>query len=441
MLSERKERGRKASEIGFALVIKKLESVVGIKEKDYGFTQRVTDYLVLQLPEIKISQKTVSCLRNRTNIDKLKFEAICRLLDEDPDEISNPGVTIPRPPNLFIGRDDDLNKLEELVLIRKVRLIYLKGIPGIGKKSLVSQLIEKKLRNELTVWVNFSYNEPKKTLLADLVYKLSLVSQKEVNKGNRSDEAILWEYLKFKRYVIILNHDRLGNSQESPHDLDYEEFMDSLCSSRKEKEHQSSIILITDRKIGSVFTRAGNINLCSVQTMEELKIPDGEKLLKSKFSWDNHSNEFICEYRDEIIKLLASKIGHPLLLTSTADYILRYYSPKEDNFLDVLSKEIQEVFLPDNLHKIIHQNLKTLSEECRIILRLFEDDDRMSLASIQSSCYEKGLSIFGFQRAFKDIQNLSLLCNYKEKNSQEDVYGLGETVKPLISKYLESHPD
>jgi NB-ARC domain len=437
----KRERGRKASETGLKLIIDRLEPIIGIKYKSRGFIDRVVVYFNDKLPEdITIYQSTVSKLFLRTNIERATFEAICKLLGENSDEISNPGVVLPRPPSFFVGRDDDLDKLAELVLISKVRLIYLKGIPGIGKKSLVSHLIEKKLRNESTIWVDFNYNKPKENLLADLIYQLSLISSKKVNKGNRSDEAILWEYLKFKRYVIILSHDRLGNFQESPHDLEYEEFMYSLCSPLKEKEHQSSIILITDRKVGSVFTRSGNINLCSVQTIEELKTPDSKKLLESKFNWSNYNNEVIDRHRDEVIELLASRIGHPLLLNSTADYILRYHH-QEDDILNILSKQIQQMFLSDNLDKIIAQNLKTLSKECRIILRLFVDDEQLSLASIQSSCDDKGMPSSVYQRAFKEIDNLSLLSNEKEKNSREDAYVLGSTVKPLIFRYLESNPD
>jgi NB-ARC domain len=437
-----RKRGRKASEKGLELIIGKLELRVEKKYDDYGFNTRVLDYLCEQIEDITISQTTVSNLFSRTNIDRPKFEAICRLLDEDPDEISNPGSTIPRPPSNFVGRDDDLDKLTELVLTKKVRLIYLKGISGIGKKSLVSQLIEKKLRNELTVWVNFSYNEPHNTLIADLVRELSLVSQKKVNKGNRSDEAILWEYLKTKRYVIILNHNILGDSQESPYDLKYEEFLLSLCSPNKIRDHKSSIILITDRRIGNVFTRIDNLNLCQVQTLKELKAPDSRELLKSKFNWDNYNNKVINRHRNEVIDLLASKIGHPMLLISTADCILRSYYPEQDDIISILSKDIQEVFVLNNLSKIINRNLETLSKDCRIILRLFVNDEQISLATIQTYCCNKGISIFGVQRAFKEIENLSfLLCKERGKNSLEDIYVLGKTVETLIFRYLESNPD
>jgi hypothetical protein len=386
---------------------KKLTTLNSVKTTSY--LQEQFDSL---FPSIKISKSTLQRLSVRDNIRLDTFQAICDVLHLPSwERIAEPGSVRDEYPLLLdrlVGRDEEKRILTDWVGFSSYRLIILYGLPGIGKKSLVNELLATTLRDIPHIEETFNYEESDNLLLDRLIYRLS-----PPNCNRHSDQS-KWDFfwwclsLKTQKNLIILKYNGLVD--------------DPKDSYRPGKIYRTCILLITDIKpeeVGSQLPRDIWISL----TLRELKPDYRKELLRTKL--DNVS--------DEVIHQLADVNGNPTWLISAAGNIRQYCS--ENNIHSYLTAHTQELFTSRTLRRILDLNLRKLSDSSWIILRLLVDAEPMSYENIQRNFLEENSSIYAFFDAFKHIQRHALLCEHKEENNNEPLYGLEEIVKPLVRKY------
>jgi hypothetical protein len=418
---------RKASENGLKQ-IKDALSQRGYKSptnwETFAYMEQKIELLKAEIPGIKFSYPTWRRFLGRKTDNWIQLptvEAICRVLNCKVNDI----IRDEEPPvsDNFTGRDRDLEKLERWVgRDLKCRLINLYGFPGIGKKTLVTQL-KKRFLDIQYVRIEFYLGKPLDELLKTLNIELAKVNLANNETSSQPPKDILWKYLSKKRHLIVLE-EKLPKNGESSYLKEYTDFFYSLTEPHLGIYQKSCILLVTECRLPEIGTRIPDDSFQSLE-LKQLKIDEREKLLEKIFK--NATSEVTQDER--FINELAQKTGYPVWLKSMAASIVRHYN---GNIEEYLENQAEELCLPEYLEQELHRCLEDLSDGCWVILTILANAKPMTKRSIQTCFYDKyGQSSNAFNKAFNDIKRRPLL-SYDRKNS---LYGLEEIIKPLICNH------
>jgi AAA ATPase domain len=389
----------------------------GLKPRD---DLRVLD--ALEQDRIFIAAKTWQRFwEGNQNIDRSTFKQICQFLGIDWQEIIEPYQNvngsdfIPADPN-FYGRGEELATLKSWATNPNCRLIILYGLDGIGKSSLVAQLI-KQVRTSFgrIEWKTFSYGDSVSSTLIDLLQQLdSLNHFSDLNFQQLTEK--LWWHLQ-QRCLIILEQEQDGNTHKFD---DYKQLFRKLLQMHG-KSHHSCILLITSyEKPDDVTAVADRDHAAKSLHLNGVDVATGLEILKNK--------ELKLVKKPEIAAELVRQFGgYPLALKLVSSHIRDRYNGDIQQFLNNL-------YVPQSIGDIINQLITDLDRPARVILDILKDAEPMSQAQLHEACQLQLLSDLDFIRAKDVLERRSLLTRYEgeTEDGREFLFGLEAVTKQVL---------
>ena len=289
----------------------------------------------------------------RKPIKERAFEAFCKVLGIDPDEVVNdPQTDSVQAPALqlkaFHGRKKELAELIQWAVRDRCRLISIVGFAGIGKTKLSLKLtrqVEEEF--EYIIWRKLYATLPLESLLKELIKFVS--DSRETELATTTTEALteqLLGYLKERRCLLILDNiesiehgDCAGGYQE-----EYETFFDCIGT----REHLSCLLLTSRVKFSSLEKMEGTLSLVRSLELGGLDIEAGRKIFQDIAR--NLDSEFQEATEEDWQHLISFYKGNPLALQFVAIHILKIYSGNLAQFLEQDFKVLEKIEQLFNYH-------------------------------------------------------------------------------------------
>ncbi|MBF2049367.1 MAG: NB-ARC domain-containing protein [Leptolyngbya sp. IPPAS B-1204] len=151
----------------------------------------------------------------------------------------------------FYGRSRELDQLEAWIVKERCRLVEVLGSGGIGKTSLVAELVKRvKDQFEQVVWCSLSHTPPPNEILAELLQKLG-DGQVDRLSENLDDRMVqLLGYLQRHRCLLILDgieHTLRRDALAGTYQEGYQDY-GTLLRLVAKTEHQSCLVATSSEK-------------------------------------------------------------------------------------------------------------------------------------------------------------------------------------------------
>lgn len=389
----------------------------GLKPRD---DLRVLD--ALEQDRIFIAAKTWQRFwEGNQNIDRATFKQICQFLGMDWQEIIEPYQNVNgsdfiiADPN-FYGRVAELATLKSWAINPNCRLIILYGLDGIGKSSLVAQLI-KQVRTSFgrIEWKTFSYGDSVDSTLVDLLQQLDSLNQFNGLSFQQLTEKLWWQLQQ--RCLIILEQEQDGNTQKFD---DYKQLFRKLLQMHG-KSHHSCILLITSyEKPDDVTAVADRDDAAKSLHLSGVDVATGLEILKNK------ELKFV-ENPEIAAELVRQFGGYPLALKLVSSHIRDRYNGDIQQFLNNL-------YVPQSIEDIINQLINDLDLPARTILDILKDVEPMSQAQLHEACRNQIPADLDFIRAKDILERRSLITRYEgdTEDGREFLFGLEAVTKQVL---------
>jgi NB-ARC domain len=351
------------------------------------------------------------------------FESLCQKLGLDPEEIRATRQLPIQSDEPFYGRTEELNKLKDWVESGICRTITVHGFDGMGKSSLVRELIKvRKQENESfpeVIWETFSYGKPVDSLLSRLLRHLKLHN----SSGDLDLERQFRDRLTQKRYLIVL--EQIPDNQTDEYD-DHKRWLRELLKYRG-GYHASCILLITSSERPDGMTDEANDKVVKRLPLRGVDPDTGLDILKNR----EPNLAINPAAAAELVRLFD---GYPSALKCVARLVQDHYEGNVREFLDNPS-------IPKKIEKTIMSLVNDLSEPARIILHILNDySEPISRARLRELYMnvEQITDASGFTDAIDSLLNRSLII--KDERSTEydkntDFFDLDKVAKRVICRY------
>jgi hypothetical protein len=389
----------------------------GLKPRD---DLRVLD--ALEQDRIFIAAKTWQRFwEGNQNIDRATFKQICQFLGMDWQEIIEPYQNVNgsdfiiADPN-FYGRVAELATLKSWAINPNCRLIILYGLDGIGKSSLVAQLIKQvKTSFGRIEWKTFSYGDSVDSTLVDLLQQLDSLNHFSGLSFQQLTEKLWWQLQQ--RCLIILEQEQDGNTQKFD---DYKQLFRKLLQMHG-KSHHSCILLITSyEKPDDVTAVADRDDAAKSLHLSGVDVATGLEILKNKELKFGENPEIAAE-------LVRQFGGYPLALKLVSSHIRDRYNGDIQQFLNNL-------YVPRSIEDIINQLINDLDLPARTILDILKDVEPMSQAQLHEACRNQIPADLDFIRAKDVLERRSLITRYEgnTEDGREFLFGLEAVTKQVL---------
>jgi hypothetical protein len=389
----------------------------GLKPRD---DLRVLD--ALEQDRIFIAAKTWQRFwEGNQNIDRATFKQICQFLGMDWQEIIEPYQNVNgsdfiiADPN-FYGRVAELATLKSWAINPNCRLIILYGLDGIGKSSLVAQLIKQvKTSFGRIEWKTFSYGDSVDSTLVDLLQQLDSLNHFNGLSFQQLTEKLWWQLQQ--RCLIVLEQEQDGNTQKFD---DYKQLFRKLLQMHG-KSHHSCILLITSyEKPDDVTAVADRDDAAKSLHLSGVDVATGLEILKNKELKFGENPEIAAE-------LVRQFGGYPLALKLVSSHIRDRYNGDIQQFLNNL-------YVPRSIEDIINQLINDLDLPARTILDILKDVEPMSQAQLHEACRNQIPADLDFIRAKDVLERRSLITRYEgdTEDGREFLFGLEAVTKQVL---------
>jgi NB-ARC domain len=389
----------------------------GLKPRD---DLRVLD--ALEQDRIFIAAKTWQRFwEGNQNIDRATFKQICQFLGMDWQEIIEPYQNVNgsdfiiADPN-FYGRVAELATLKSWAINPNCRLIILYGLDGIGKSSLVAQLIKQvKTSFGRIEWKTFSYGDSVDSTLVDLLQQLDSLNHFSGLSFQQLTEKLWWQLQQ--RCLIVLEQEQDGNTQKFD---DYKQLFRKLLQMHG-KSHHSCILLITSyEKPDDVTAVADRDDAAKSLHLSGVDVATGLEILKNKELKFGENPEIAAE-------LVRQFGGYPLALKLVSSHIRDRYNGDIQQFLNNL-------YVPRSIEDIINQLINDLDLPARTILDILKDVEPMSQAQLHEACRNQIPADLDFIRAKDVLERRSLITRYEgdTEDGREFLFGLEAVTKQVL---------
>ena len=372
--------------------------------------------------EIFIAAKTWQRFwEGKQNIDRSTFKQICHFLELNWQETIEPGQNIhqseliPADPD-FYGRKPELAQLQAWAENPNCRLIVLYGLDGIGKSSLVAQLV-KQVRGSFQRidWKTFSYGDGVETTLMDLMQQLDPQGSFDHLTQQQLYER-LWQQLQ-QRCLIVLEQARDGRTANFD---DYKQLLRKLLQTYG-KSHQSCILLITSyEKPDDVTAVANHRDAAKSLHLNGVDLATGLEILK-------HKEPKLVKNIEVAAELVRRFGGYPLALKLVSSHIRDRYNGDVQAFL-------HHLYVPQSIEDMIKRSIDDLGQSALVILDILKDSAPMSQAQLHAACQEQIPLALDFIRAKDILERRSLLTRYEGDTAEgrEFLFGLEEITKQVL---------
>jgi hypothetical protein len=376
--------------------------------------------------EFEITQDVArNFVTGRKGVNSGIFENLCRRLGLDPEEI----LATPQPPiqsdEPFYGRTEKLDDLEDYVTNSNCRIVTVHGFDGMGKSSLVRELIKvRKPVNEnfkeAIIWESFSYGEPVKILLSRLLRHPKLHN----SSGDRDLERQFRDRLAQKRYLIVL--EQIPDNQTDEYD-DHTRWLGELLEYRG-GYHASCILLITSYERPNGLTNMANSNVVKRLALVGVDNKTGLAILK------NREPNLVIDSAAaaELVHLFD---GYPSALKCVATLIQDHHEGNVREFLDNPS-------IPKQIEKTIMSLVRDLSEPAKMVLHILKDYGEPISRAQLTDIYVDAEHIPDarhFTDAINSLLGRSLIIKDKRPTDYDKstvFYDLDKVAKQVIYRYL-----
>jgi AAA ATPase domain len=376
----------------------------------------------LEQEDIFIAAKTWQRFwEGKQNIDRATFKQICQFLGLDWQQIVAPiqhpvrSDLVPAEPN-FYGRSTELATLTSWVENPNCRLAILYGLDGIGKSSLVGQLLKRVSSSFQRVeWKTFSYSDSVKSTLIDLLQQLDPQNSSGHLNLQQLKERLLQQLQH--RCLIILEQEQGEYTDKFD---DYKQLLRQLLQTHG-KSHHSCVLLITSyEKPDEVTAVASHRDAAKSLRLGGVDVATGLAILTSK------EPKLVAD-PEAASELVARFDGYPLALKLVSSHIRDRYNGNIREFLGNLS-------VPQSIEDIIKRLIDDLDEPARAILDVLKDAEPMSQHQLQQACSDRVPSDLDFIRAKDVLERRSLLTRYEgdTEYGREFLFGLEKVTKQVI---------
>ncbi|NES69961.1 MAG: AAA family ATPase [Okeania sp. SIO2D1] len=338
----------------------------------------------------------------------------------NPENFPQPNInkpqTIPRPKidlsdapdyKKFYGRTQEIKTLKKSILQEQKKIVMLHGMNGIGKTTLVLQLI-KNIQNKFDyiIWQSLRDSPPLKTIQTRLIQFIS----DQNSTLETSENSHLLEYLRKHRCLIILDdiqtifsNGKLA-SHYTPEHQNYSQFFQLIA----QLSHQSSCLIISREKLREIST-AKNTSIRSLH-LKGLDKEATKKILKDQD----------LQIDEQWQKLIDFYQGNPTWLNIIATTI-------NDLFSGNISELFQydPLFLDADIKELLHQQLSRLSEvEKQVISHLATTTQPVTISTLLDNLQIPASDLLNI---IKSLQRRSLI------EKQENNF----TLLPVLKQYFE----
>lgn len=276
----------------------------------------------------------------------------------------------PDVPTFFVGRNKELEILEEWIIKARCRLVALFGLGGIGKTGLSLKLtqagigktdLSRKLSDivkkhfEGVIWRSLLNAPPPTEILTDLLKFVS--NQPEINLPATPNEQItqLLKYLQQHRYLLILdNFETVLQSGEKPAGqcLPGYEAYEQLLQRIGNTPHDSCLLLTSRERPSEIVNLARNDGPVRFRNLSGLEFSDGKQIFEDIGQFSSDADN---DWKELIEKRYC---GNPLALELVAKHIEEVFSSNISAFL----KTKEQVILVDDLKVLLDWHFERLSE-------------------------------------------------------------------------------
>ncbi|MBA2391411.1 MAG: helix-turn-helix domain-containing protein [Ktedonobacteraceae bacterium] len=205
------------------------------------------------------------------------------------------------------GRNQELEKASQWVLVDKCSIIALLGIGGIGKTSLAAHIAESVKHDfEYVFWRSLQNAPSLKSILRSCIHFLSHQQQIELPESLNEQILILLNYLRAHRCLIVLDNMEsiLEERQAGAYRPGYDEYA-TLLQYIGQARHKSCLLLTSREKVRDIARLEGQKNPVRSFQLSGLEISSGRNLLHDTHLFGDE------ETWDAFIQLYA---GNPLYL-------------------------------------------------------------------------------------------------------------------------------
>jgi len=245
-----------------------------------GFISQAAFMANSQLP---YGRDTFSKFFNGKPIERRYFEEICFKLGLDWQEITGANLAEIKAdwdnaPELnlkeFVGRDAEIELLEDWVLRDRCRLVAIVGIGGIGKSKISIKLgkggigktdlslkLAKNIQDgfDCVIWRSLQDSPLLTDILSDLIKFISDQMEIDLPEASSKQISILLKYLKSHRCLLILDNAESLLEASGQYKQGYEGY-GHLFEKIGEVEHQSCLLVTSREKFSNLERLEGKQN-------------------------------------------------------------------------------------------------------------------------------------------------------------------------------------
>ncbi|WP_416674885.1 WD40 domain-containing protein [Egbenema bharatensis] len=420
-----------------------------------------------------VVQRIVSKKHSDTPLISALKPPVSQTIVASPDRYSAPSEAPNQPRydlgeavnvDLFFGRDQELNKLEQWIADsdHRCRIVSLLGVAGIGKTSLAVKLVERvKSKFKFVIWRSLKQAPTLTALLADLIDVLSGKTAK-LNEDSEASIAELMDYLRQYPCLLVLDDvEAILSPQRSAgrYRQGYEQYGE-LIKYIGEEAHQSCLLLVGREKLNEVALMEGVKLFVKSRKLSGLSVEDAQKIVDVKGfqifeAADSAEERFpgsaiesadsesisVLEHIQAWNQLIEHYGGNPLAikLASTAVYELfngdviaflcqsrNAAVSSEHNQFPYQGKTIHSKTIFDSIYDLIEEQINRLPKDERTILNWLA----LSYAPVSYVELQNAILSPEVRRKF-----LGLLKSLKDRSLIE-VEPPGFTLQPVIREFL-----
>jgi WD40 repeat protein len=231
--------------------------------------------------------------------------------------------------SIFYGRQAELTRLKEWLVVDRCRLVGVLGLGGMGKTALATKLAEQiKDEFDYTIWRSLSNAPPLNEILSEWIHFLS--NQRDTELPDRVERGIsrLMDYLQEQRCLLILDNFETILRQGDPagHYQPGYELYGELLRRIGESRHQSCLVLTSREKPGELSFLEGASYPVRVWSLAGLKEAEGRAVIEARGAfWGSDE-----DWRELIEQRYA---GNPLALKIVSTTIQQLFAGNISNFL------------------------------------------------------------------------------------------------------------
>ena len=227
----------------------------------------------------------------------------------------------------FVGRDVEMQLLENWILRDRCRLLTIVGIGGVGKSKISIKLgkggigktdLSLKLAKDIqdgfdyVIWRSLQYSPPLTDILKDFIKFLSDQTEVDLPEAIAQQITILLKYLKAHRCLLILDNAESILDVSGEYKQDYEGY-GQLFEKIGEVEHQSCLLVTSRENFSNLERLEGTQKPVRYWALAGLSYTEGRQLFTPSESFYGSETQW-----RELIKFYN---GNPLALKLAAAHI------------------------------------------------------------------------------------------------------------------------